>query len=254
MRWTAIAAVLLLTGVVTSRLVGAEAGASSESVTLKERPALRPGMDSFPRVVSNAAVTPGVAAKINASLARFENEVLTDARECRKQRAGQEDADDWQRTVTVTMRGPRYLSLLAEETYSCGAPHPLDDRLALVYDLTTGSPVDWTRLLPAGAKGEIVRSPHRLAVGLVVWPLIVKKEQDAAEEECKAVFEREKDDMSYDVWLDGAQGAVIFGPVGLVHYDSAMCGDPVALSGAEARRLGAAPELVDALDAAKQAK
>lgn len=221
---------------------------------LEKRPVLRHDMESFPRVVPNAAVTPAVAAKINASLERWDQQVLANAKFCRMERAGEPEADDWSRGVEVTMRGPHYLSLLAQDDYSCGAPHSLDASVALVYDLTTGSPVNWTRLLPPEAKGELLHKKGQLPIGLVRWPLLLKKEQKAANGDCKEVFSSDRAPSAYVVWLDGKAGALEFGPTGMIHFDSELCGEPVAIGVDEARKLGVAAELVDALEAARKGK
>ncbi len=260
-KWVMIAAAGFMLTMTEQRASAAPPAGIPGIVALEQRPALRTEMDSFPRVTPNAEVTPAVAARINALLARLDKAVLANAKFCRKVRRGMEDADDWTRTVSVTMRGPHYLSLLAEDSYSCGAPHPLDDRTALVFDLTTGSPVNWTRLLPPGASGEITRDTHGIVFGFVKWPMLLRKEQQAAgqaavkdtDDECTSVFAPEHAaDLQFMVWLDAGQESVMFAPVGLVHYDSAMCGDPVAIGVKEARQLGLASKLLDALSEAKR--
>lgn len=226
-------------------------------VTLKQQPPLGDEIAAFPRVEPNATVSAAIAAKINASLARWDKQMLADARDCAKaekeSRPDDGESGDWSRTVSVTMQGPRYLSLLAEDAYDCGGAHPEDDRLALVYDVTTGEPVDWKQLLPAAAQEDKIRIPHSPTVVLVKWPLLLKKEQEEASgsEDCGDVYTT-RDDIEFTLWLDADEGGVMFAPAGLSHIDSALCGTTLSLSAAEARRLGVAPDVVNALQEAKQ--
>src|SRR5438105_4089957 len=55
---------------------------------------------------------------------------------------------DWTRTISVAMRGPRFLSLVAADSWFCGGAYPDTDRFSLVYNLSTGAPVDWSKLFP----------------------------------------------------------------------------------------------------------
>src|SRR6202044_3665920 len=51
------------------------------------------------------------------------------------------------RVVEVTMSGPQFFSVVLNDSESCGGAHPDGSTLALVYDLSTGKPVDWKTLL-----------------------------------------------------------------------------------------------------------
>lgn len=129
---------------------------AAEPIVLKPSPVLAPGLDAFPRLVE----TPGsrTAKRINRALAQGDARVQEAAKECHLgaeeaaardgRPVGGEDGD-WSRTITVTMRGPRYLSLLATDGWFCGGAHPDNSMVALVYDLAAGAPVNWKRLLPA---------------------------------------------------------------------------------------------------------
>ena len=216
----------------------------------------------FPRVLAGPGVSEAAAARINTSLDRFNAEVLSNARECHKDvrqmlRKGDIDSFDWDRDIDVPMRGPHYLSLVAEDSYICDAPHPLDGEIALTFDLTTGLPVNWIALLPKGATGEVIRSPGRLPLGFVHWPAMVQRTSKQAQKDpehegngCAQVFSDPA--MNIDVWLDAKAHAVVFTPLIGIHFDYAMCGESVSVGADEAARLGFAPELVAALRAARK--
>jgi len=101
---------------------------------------------AFPRVASGA---PSAAAKqINAVLARADARVRRAAADCLGRGKNRSDSD-WSRKITVTMQGPRYLSLVASDDFYCaGAAHPNTSTVALVFDLETGKLIDWAKLLP----------------------------------------------------------------------------------------------------------
>lgn len=207
----------------------------------------------FPRVLPGATVTAAVAARINRSLDGFNAEVVADARSCGKEevRINKGSFPDYSRTVEIAMQGPRYLSLVAEDIYSCGAPHPLDAELALVYDLQTGLPVNWLKWLPPDAVGHIARSKGRPAIGYITWPRMMERvrehdpEEGNSAEDCKSAY---KDSMTaFNLWLDGEAHALIVSPQLGSHFDTAMCGQRLQIDAAAARALGVAPELVDQL-------
>ena len=111
-------------------------------------------IDSLPHLTSPDAA----AAGINLDMRRRDRAVMAAALDC-----GATSAVDgrlsgefgWERGVTVTIPGPRYLAILVSDTAWCGGPHAAESRFSLVYDLQTGLPVDWTALLPvAWVRGQ----------------------------------------------------------------------------------------------------
>jgi hypothetical protein len=118
------------------------AGADAGSVTLKPSPPLMKDADALPRLLSGTP--PAVIKTINATLAQVDAQALRDARDCLRIKGS-----DCGRGVSTTMQGPAFLSLVANQSFSCaGAAHPDSETQALVYDLTTGKFVDWEKLLP----------------------------------------------------------------------------------------------------------
>jgi len=63
--------------------------------------------------------------------------------------------DDWKRQIMVTMTGPRFLSIVAVDGFVyCGSAHPNSDTLAMVFDLTTGRPVNWMNFIARSANAS----------------------------------------------------------------------------------------------------
>lgn len=122
------------------------AAVSAEPVVLKPSPALATDTDAFPRLIAAPGTDTRATERINRALAQGDARARKAVAECHA--TGGKDSE-WTRTIEVTMRGPRYLSLLATDNFSCGGPHPDYSLVALVYDLATGAPVNWKRLLPA---------------------------------------------------------------------------------------------------------
>ena len=105
----------------------AQAPASSLAVLASE-PAIAPGVDSLPRVVAGPAVSAESAQRINSNLSQYDAPMKFAARECIKPAnpIGGEPTHDlyWKRAVRISMRGPRYLSLISSDNYDCGGVHP----------------------------------------------------------------------------------------------------------------------------------
>ena len=92
--------------------------------------AIAPGVAAFPRLV--AAPGDQAANRINQALVRVDERIRKAAKDCSTE-GGQAG---WKRTISVTMRGPHFLSLVAFDSWFCGGAHPDDDQFPLVYDLT----------------------------------------------------------------------------------------------------------------------
>ena len=115
----------------------AAAAIADQPVRLKRSPPVAKGIASMPRIMANNGDP--VVARINRALAIASQISGCDSRK-----------GYWHRTVAVTMRGPRYLSLLAYDDWYCGGAYPDTDQMALVFNLATGAPPDWKALFPAG--------------------------------------------------------------------------------------------------------
>lgn len=226
--------------------------AQTPAVSLRDVPDIHEGIEAFPRVVPNQTVETAIAAKINESLNRFDMQARKDWRDCL---ASAHENADWTRHIQVTMRGPAYLSFLADETYDCGNAHPEDMQTALVYDLRNGLPVNWGTLLPPAAKGEIIRASGQLPIGVVHWPSMVQRAKQQSMQgdggsDCEQAY-RSSESITFNVYLNAADHALALSPNLGSHFDTATCSTVVQIKPEEAERLGVAPSLVNALKTAQ---
>lgn len=220
--------------------------AADQPVTLRWSPPLAKHVAAFPRI---AVPTDGPAQRINLALDRQDRQVKTAARQC--------PHDGWSRDVTVTMRGPRYLSLIAQDSFDCGRAHPDAGRLVLVYDLATGSPVNWVRLLPAtmirSASLDTAADGTRIGViqSRVLQDYYVKARmadtKDRLDPDCRDVVQ--DPDLKFNLWPDAKIGGIRIEPEGLPHAVAA-CIDSVLIPAAALRGMGVQPSLADAIESA----
>ena len=172
---------------------------------------------------------------------------------CRTTAHGKAPQDSaWTRVVAVDMQGPRFLALTATDSYDCGSLYPNDGiQMPLVYDLLSGRPVNWLTYFPKGAIATLETSADGAKVGLVVWSELTRRANAAASKECKDAFgDDETVGRAFGITLNGKSGTLVARPADLPHALQA-CGEDVALPAGELRRLGFAPELVSALEAAQ---
>ncbi len=234
-----------------SLLLAATSAAGATPARLRPMPDIAPGVAAFPRLV--APPSDRAAARINAALARADARAKTAAGGCTPDKA--QGRDGWTRAITVTMRGPRYLSLLASNEWDCGA-YPDTDQVALVYDLRTGAPVDWARLLPRGMlTGTTTNAASDdTTEGLVTSPALAATFRRIAaadagpDKQCAEVLSGKGQfgALVFQLWPDAqANGLALEFPT-LPHVVAA-CGAPEVIPAAELRQLGVGPVLLGPL-------
>ncbi|HLI22853.1 MAG TPA: hypothetical protein VKV32_17150, partial [Stellaceae bacterium] len=109
---------------------GAQAQAADSPVQLKPSPPIADSVPAFPRLV--AAADDPAAQRINKALDKLDALTRQAIEDCRSN--VDDGADfDFERTVTVTMRGPRYLSFYVGGSQDCGGAHPDAGTSAFVY-------------------------------------------------------------------------------------------------------------------------
>ena len=212
-----------------------------------------------PPVLKGIAAMPRIAdpvddaeRRINAALKRLDLNVLQAAKAC--------EGNDWSRSVDVPMRGPGFLSFTVTDSFNCeGAAHPDGGMFSIVYDLTTGRPVDWTHLLPPTLTGKLALVDQ--ADGTKIVTLASKRLFDlyiagyrAGEapsddlDECKQALQGEAADAPPEmmVWLD-TKGKGLAVEVPLEHVVQA-CEDAVVIPAAVLKAEGAQPALLKAFD------
>lgn len=232
--------------IVAIAATGACALAADQPVALKPSPALATHVAAFPRI---AAPLDAATHKINLALDRQDQVVKSAARQC--------PSGGWSREVTVAMRGPHYLSLTAEDSWDCGGAHPDASRLVLVYDLATGSPVNWARLLPAAminsasldAAGDGTRIGVIQSRSLQAFYVKARNSdpKNLLDPDCKDVVQ--DPELKFSLWPDARAGGIQIEPEGLPHA-AAACGGNVLIPAATLRTLGVLPALVEAVETA----
>lgn len=253
-RYVAGAAALVLA-------LGGPIRAADRPVTVSGQPDLKPGIAAMPQI---AAPADDAERRTNAALRRLDGNVRKAAQACR---AGGGPNSSWERTVRTPMRGPGFLSVVLVDDTFCGGAHPNVSTMAIVYDLTSGAPVDWTALLPATLTGTVnlatgadgtkmvtlaAKALHALYLkGYRRGAAAAKAEGDDA-----ACREAVADTSSGGppammAWLDARAGGLAV-QFDLAHVVQA-CADAVVIPTATLRREGAQPILIQALEAAHEA-
>ena len=234
------------------------AGAADRVVQIRVPPPLRKDMAAMPKI---ADPVDDAERRINAALDRLDATM-------RKTKAGCTDDNgrpaEWDRGVDVPMHGPGFLSIEINDTIWCGGRTPSAGTMSIVYDLTTGKPVDWTQLLPPSLTGTValqqgadgtkmvtLAAKALYADYLAFYRLDDKSDPDQS---CQDVVKDAGADAppAMMAWLDAKEGglAVQFDLPNVVQ----ACADAVVIPTATLRQAGANPRLLDALDAAHGAQ
>jgi hypothetical protein len=210
-------------------------------------------------VRDNIAAMPQIAnpsdeaeRRINAALRRLDTNVLKAADDCK--------GGDWTRVTDAPMRGPGFLSLVITDSYSCeDTAHPDAATAAIVYDLTSGKPVDWAHLLPpsltgkqeladeGGSKFVTLSSKKLFALYMAGYTDGGATGQDL--QQCKDAMKDAGDPPPANVWLDAKSGGLAV-EIELPHAVAA-CEDVVVIPAERLRAEGAHPALLKALAAVK---
>ncbi len=220
---------------------------------------LRKGVDMWPLIVN-----PGNAAeqRVNATLTKLNNRLTQALKVCDagilEQSKQMDDtakgkdptSDDWSRKVQVTMKGPRFLSLVATDESFCGGAHPDSGQMALVFDMTTGAPVNWMALVAksAGASTYTDTVTDGSTAGALVVPALQKMNLAAANADCKDAFQ---DPQSFLLWPDAKSGTLVAMPFDLP-YATQACANPINLTIEQARKLGFSESLLGAIEQANR--
>jgi hypothetical protein len=239
-------------------VMASSAWAQEALVTLIHRPKLgipadtapRPAgtgpldIDAFPRL---AGAEPTIV-RINAALDRADARAMKAVQQCVAASPGR---SSWTRSIDVTMAGPRFVSFVSHDDTYCGGPHPNSSTVVLVYDLTTGRPADWTKLIPArfGGKPGTTEGADGTVLGTLSSPrlkaLYIREMKPDAE--CRDVL----NDTSFNFmfWPDAQANGLVMDQDDLAHVSQA-CGGSVTLSTKTLREMGADAGMIDAIEAA----
>jgi hypothetical protein len=230
---------------------------SAGNIQLSPVKELSKGVEAWPLIVNPA--TPA-EQRVNATLTRLNLRLAQALRECDAGALdeakpmgtagkGQDStSEDWSRTIKVTMTGPRFLSLVATDEIDCGGAHPNSDVMAMVFDMTTGTPVNWPAQFPqsAGASSFVDLVGDGSKVGALVLPALLKMYAAAASEECKDAFQ---DPQSFLIWPDAQHGTLVVQAFDLPHVTQA-CANEFGLTMEQARKLGFDESVLSAIEQA----
>ncbi len=240
-----LGALLLAPGLVGAAPVAVRGRMIAPGVAVIPGATVAPGVAAFPRL--RAAPSDHAAARINAALAAGDGRVREAAASCH----------GWTRDVAVTMRGPRFLTLVATDEWACGA-YPDHDVLALTYDLRTGAPVNWTRVLGRGivqaetmdSVGDGTRVGAVISKALAAWYRNAALGGAVVPGACRPVLDDPH--LGFQVWPDARAGGLEIAAFDLPHV-VAVCAPPLVVSAAALRAMGVDAGLVRAILAAHRA-
>ena len=239
-------------------LLVAAAATMMQPITLMKSVPVLHDINGFPRIARPAD---DAQRRINRALARLDLKVRTAARDCMS--GGGTHPGDWSRQIDVPMSGPEFLSYLVTDEVDCGGAHPNEGHSAIVYDLRSGAPVDWTTLLPPSLAGKLALAEGEDGVRVVTLAsprlfALYRAEYDrgpadADEKECRDAIKQEGENGPVPMlaWLDAKEGGLEV-QFDLPHVEQA-CSEPVTISVATLRQAGASPRLLAALTTAHAA-
>jgi hypothetical protein len=240
-----ICCAILLTWLFAPRAMFAEPAAP---VQLRPSAPVARGIEAFPRLV--AAPGDQAAQRINQALARRDAKIREAVKDCH----AQDKAGEWQRSISVSMRGPHYLSLIARDNWNCGGAHPDNGAMALVYDLRTGTPVDWKRLTPAGllqeastdtaGDGTTIGVVKSNALSALLMKSLVAQKIDG---DCRDYLADTS--LTFMLWPDAGANGITVEPSNVIHA-MAACGESVTISVPDSRALGIDAAMLDDVEEA----
>jgi hypothetical protein len=220
------------------------ARAADRVVQMQVPPPLSKDMDAMPKIADPAD---DAERAINAALARL------DAANLREIRAG----CDEEAGVFVPMQGPGFLSFVVSHT-TMGCGRTQNDLSTYVYDLRTGAPADWTKLLPPGLTGKVTDEGDRAAslaskALFADYLALYRNDPDnaGADPSClqEVVDAGAAAPPAMEVWLDADKDGL---GLNLDLLDPA-CAAPEVMPTTALLAAGADPGLVAAIDAAHRA-
>ena len=202
---------------------------------------LRKGIAAMPQLAD--ATTPGMQ-KINASMHMLDNETLADSKGC----------SEYNQDVTPLMLGPGYVSYGAITGGNCGGAHGFGGESYFTFDLATGEPVKWSKLVRgAGVTSELDATPDPKHPDVLAGPLTepalsalyVKAYQAANpkdEQGCMEVY----DNLSFWVWPQGKTGTLGV-EAASTGYAARNCANAMRLTLEQAKALGFSEDFLRAV-------
>ncbi len=219
---------------------------------------LRKGIDAWPLILhaNDAALK-----RVNAILQEMNQKLALALKDCDTNYAAwaQEVGDaskgkggaagDWERKVEVTMTGPRFVSVVATDTFIfCGGAYPDSDRIAMVFDMATGDPVDWTAMIAKSASASSLADSGYDGTNFVVLllPGLEKINLASASPECKGAFDYQQ---MFVIWPDAQKEQLVAIASGLPHVVSG-CEQEIHLTMEQIRALGFDETIIGSIESA----
>ena len=146
-------AILLVSALLGLRVISF----GQDAVKLLQLKKLSPTADALPRIAHPSPAQ----VKINRSFALIDKRARGSAASCR---GLSEEGDEmfYNRSIDVTSRGPLFLSVDLNEEIGCGGVHPYLNLFTFTYDLHTGEPVHWAKLLTKVHVEEVKINPGNM--------------------------------------------------------------------------------------------
>ena len=134
-----------------------------------------------------------------------------------------QDGNWWEQSVDAPLLGAHFVSLWAHGDMSCGGAHPNSIDEAFVFDLSSGEPVDWRKLLSAQLRGEpgqasdgTVPPREEIASPALTALFIAESEKEGVGPDCKEAFAEQ--DMDFAFWPDAKAKGLAMRAVNLLHW------------------------------------
>ena len=155
------------------------------------------------------------------------------------------------------MSGPHLVSFVATDSYDCGGAHPDSSSQALVYDLNTGTPVDWAAYLPKSllrtkatthaADGTILGTIAGAALTKLYIEAVRPDEIDAS---CRDALSEAS--LNFLVWPDVKANGLVLMQTDLP-FVVAVCGPAATIPMVKLRQIGVSSRLLDSIATAHDA-
>lgn len=156
----------------------------------------------------------------------------------------------WLRRVRISMVGPRYLSFLITITAICNGSYPMNSREALVFDMKTGEPVDWSLLARAEEPDDESHSTFSPGDEASFSSKLLEdlNLSNATAPDCKNAF---YSSHPFILWPDARKGLLMAEATALPHVTQG-CARPIGLTMEQVRKLGFDEQLIAAISAAHE--
>ena len=227
-------------------LAAPPAWAASAPPTLRKTPNLAKDAEAYPTLVGATQAI----AKINRILRAANARRRSDMKDCR--RDAPQDGYWWEQSVDAPLIGARFVSFWAHGNQSCGGVHPNFIDEAFVFDLSTGEPVDWRKLLPAQLRGEpgrasdAARPPEEIVSPALTALFVAESEKEGVGTDCKEAFAEQ--DMDFQFWPDAKAKGLAMRAANLLHWAEGPCSGPVTIPAETLKNLGFDASLIQDIE------